>query len=184
MKDFSSKMNIIVLGPPGSGKSTQARLLAEFLRVPCLEAGELLYFVSQENSQRGRKIKQAMEAGSLVEGKIMVDVISKQLKSSSYKTGVVIDGFPRSLFQAKDFKFIPDKVIYVEVSDEENMKRLLKRGRKDDTPQLIKKRLKIYHRQTEPVLKFYRQKGILLKVDGERPIKVIYQDILKRLFSQ
>lgn len=174
-------MNIIVLGPPGSGKSTQARLLAKFLGVPCLEAGELLYYLSQENSQRGREIKKAMETGSLVEGKIMVDVISKQLKSSSYRTGVVIDGFPRSLSQAKDFKFIPDKVIYVEVSDEENMKRLLKRGRKDDTLELIKKRLEIYHRQTESVLKFYRQKGILLKVDGERPVEAIYQDIINKL---
>jgi adenylate kinase len=174
-------MNIIILGPPGSGKSTQAKLLGEFLGVPCLEAGELLYYLSQENSPRGQKIKKAMETGSLVEGKMVVNIISEQLKSSSYKNGVVIDGFPRSLSQAKDFKFLPDKVIYVDVSDEENTKRLLKRGRKDDTPKLIKKRLEVYHRQTEPVLGFYRQKGILLKVDGERPIEVIYKDIIGRI---
>ena len=174
-------MNIIIMGPPGSGKSTQAKLLAEFLSVPCLEAGDLLYYLSQENSERGRKIKEAMEAGSLVEGELTVDIISEQLKSPSYKNGVVIDGFPRSLSQARDFKFPMDKMIYVDVSDEENMKRLLKRKRKDDTPKLIKKRLEIYHHQTEPVLEFYRQKGILFEVPGERPIEEIHQDILEQL---
>lgn len=174
-------MNIIIMGPPGSGKSTQAKLLAEFLSVPCLEAGDLLYYLSQENSERGRKIKEAMETGSLVEGRLTVDIISEQLKSPSYKNGVVIDGFPRSLSQARDFQFPQDMVIYVDVSDEENMKRLLKRERKDDTPELIKKRLEIYHHQTEPVLEFYRQKGILLAVWGERPIEEIHQDILGRL---
>lgn len=169
------------MGPPGSGKSTQAKLLAEFLSVPCLEAGGLLYYLSQENSERGRKIKEAIEAGSLVEGRLMVDIISEQLKSPSYKNGAVIDGFPRSLSQARDFQFPIDKTIYVGVSDEENIKRLLKRGRKDDTPKLIKKRLEIYHHQTEPVLEFYRQKGILLAVDGERPIEEIHQDILEQL---
>jgi adenylate kinase len=174
-------MNLIILGAPGSGKSTQAELLADFLGVPCLEAGDLLYFLSQSKSKVGEKIKKAMEEGRLVEGEIIVGAISHQLKGPSYKNGVIIDGFPRTLSQAQGFKFPLDKVIYIEVGDEENTKRLLKRRRKDDTPELIKKRLKIYHQQTEPVLEFYRQSGILLAVDGERPVKIIYQDILKKL---
>lgn len=174
-------MNIVILGPPGSGKSTQAELLAKSIGVPCLEAGDLLYYFSQENSQRGRKIKKAMETGNLVEGQLMVDLITEQLKSASYKNGVVIDGFPRDLEQAEKFKSYMDKVLYIKVSDEENTKRLLKRGRKDDTPDLIRKRLEIYHQQTTPVLEFYRQKGILIEVDGERPIEEIHKDIINKL---
>lgn len=173
-------MKIIILGPPGSGKSTQAELLAKFMGVPCLEAGNLLYYLSQEDSKEGQKIKKTMESGDLVEDELTIETISGQLKSTSYKNGVIIDGFPRSLTQAQKFKFPVDKILYIEVSDKENTKRLLKRGRKDDTAELIKKRLEIYHQETEPVLEFYRQRGILLDIDGERPIELIHEDILKK----
>jgi len=174
-------MNLIILGAPGSGKSTQAKLLAEALCLPCLEAGNLLYFLSQENSKEGQTIKKAMTEGSLVADELTVTVMDGQLTSPNYQKGVVIDGFPRSLGQAQKFKWTPDKVLYIDVSDEENTKRLLKRGRSDDKPEMIKKRLAIYHQETEPVLDFYSQKGILIKVDGERSVELIHGDILKRL---
>ena len=176
-------MNLIVLGAPGSGKSTQAELLAKFMDVPCLETSNLLYYLSQENSKVGQEIKKIMESGDLVEDELTIETMSGQLKSPNYKNGVVIDGFPRSLTQAQKFKFPVDKVLYIKVSDKENTKRLLKRGRKDDTAELIKKRLEIYHQETEPVLEFYRQKGILLEVNGEQLVETIHQEILKNLGS-
>ncbi len=175
------KKNLIVLGPPGSGKSTQAKLLADSLGIPWLEAGNLLYFLSQEDSGKGRAIKEAMVSGKLVADNLTVEAMIKQLTSTNYKEGVVIDGFPRSLGQAQMFKLPINKVFYIEVSDKENTKRLLKRGRSDDTLETIRKRLAIYHQETEAVLDFYAHQGILIKVDGERAIELIHEDILKKL---
>lgn len=174
-------MNLLVLGAPGSGKSTQAKLLAESLCLPCLEASYLLYFLSQENSEKGQVVKKAMTEGCLVSDELTVEAMDEQLASPNYQKGVVIDGFPRSLGQAQKFKLLIDKVLYIDVSDKENSQRLLKRGRPDDTPETIKKRLEIYHQETEPVLDFYARQGKLVKVDGERPIKLIHEDILEKI---
>jgi len=174
-------MNLIILGAPGSGKSTQAKLLADALCLPCLEVSNLLYFLSQENSEKGRVVKKAMAEGSLVADNLAVAAMDEQLVSPNYQKGVVIDGFPRSLGQAQKFKLPIDKVLYIDVSDKENTQRLFKRGRPDDMPETIRKRLTIYHQETEPVLDFYARQGRLIKVDGERPIELIHKDILKKI---
>lgn len=169
------------MGPPGSGKSTQAELLAEGLGVPHLETGDLLYYLSREDSQRGREIKKIMETGSLLDDQLVLKSVREHLKNKQYRKGFVLDGAPRNLWQAEHFKTKLDKIFYLDVSDKENMKRLVKRGRKDDVPEVIKKRLKVYHQDTEPMLNYYRKKGILEEVDGERPVEVIHEDITNRL---
>jgi len=174
-------MNIIVMGPQGSGKSTQAEMLAEQLGTPHLEAGELLHYISQEDSDRGREIKEIMASGKLVDDHLMVGIIEERLKKEQYQNGFVLDGFPRVLPQAEKLRARVDKVFYLKVSDQEGIKRLLKRKRKDDTPEAIRKRLELYHQKTEPVLALYRQKGVLDEVNGERSIEAIHQDILRRV---
>lgn len=174
-------MKIIVIGPPGSGKSTQAKLLAEALFLPYVEGSQILAAVAKTANGLGKLVKEKMDKGELVDESLTLMAIESHLQNPWFGKGFVLDGFPRSLWQAQNFKIKPDKVFYVEVKDEVNLERLLKRGRKDDTPSLIKKRLEIYHRQTEPVLRFYQEKGILEEIDGERSIEEIFQDILKRL---
>ncbi len=170
-------MNIIIMGPVGSGKSTQAELIAKEFGLSLFNAGDLLYFKSKENTPLGREIRLTMEAGGLVDDKVVLRLIEEHLEGGEHGRDVVIDGFPRSLWQAQNLPFPVDKVIYLAVRDKENKKRLLKRGRKDDTPEVIDRRLAIYHKETEPILNYYRQKGILYEVDGERPIEVIFEDI-------
>lgn len=178
-------MNIVLIGPPGSGKGTQAELLGKELGVPVLNVGDLLFFRSQEEDAVGRKIKELQETGGMVDDKTTIKIVEEHIRGSYYKKGFVLDGFPRRLTQAKVLKIKLDRVIYLRVGDDVNMKRLLKRakeeGRKDDKPEIIKKRLKLYHQETEPVLDYYRKQGILEEVDGEQPIEVIFEDIFSRL---
>jgi|SRR3989344_2076951 len=175
-------MNVIILGPVGCGKTTQARILADFLGVPLLNAGDLLYFASQEDSDQARKIKEAMEKGELVDSEAMHNLLQEHLNQAEHKNGTLLDGHPRTLGEAEELDKIwnVDRVIYINISDEEAVKRLTARRRVDDKPDIIKKRLEIYHKETMPVLDHYRQKGFLEEINGERLIEDISADIQSR----
>lgn len=174
-------MNIVVVGQVGSGKSTQAQLLADRLGLPLLNVGDLLYYASQESTERARKIKKIMESGGMVDDKTTLQLVEEHLRGEEHGRGTVIDGFPRTLNQAQKFSIPIAKVFNIKVSDQTSTDRLLARGRSDDTTEVIKNRLKIYHEETEPIIAFYNKLGILEEVDGERSVEEITQDILGRL---
>jgi len=178
-------MNIVLIGPPGSGKGTQVEFLKKELSLPALNVGDLLFFRSQEGDETAKRIKQVMDTGGNVDDKTVVKEVEEHLKSPSFQKGFILDGFPRRPNQPKMLKTKLDRVFYLKISDQESVKRLSKRrqerDRKDDKPKVVKKRLEVYHQETEPVINYYRKQGILEEVDGERPIKVIFEDILKRV---
>lgn len=170
-------MNIILLGPQGSGKGTQAKLLVKKFGLQHFEAGKIL------RSMANPVIKEALNSGRLVPDEyvkqIAWDFIKKHVNG-----GFIFDGYPRSMAQYEHLQDMLmkfgkkiDKVIDLEISPAETMKRLTKRGREDDTPEAIKKRLELWRQQTMSVIERARQGGILLEIDGERPIEVIHQDI-------
>lgn len=202
-------MKILIIGPQGSGKSTQAELLSKKLGIFYLSTGNISRKIARENTPLGRKVKKIMESGRLVDDQTILQVVEKVLQG---KKNFVAEGFPRNLFQAKKFKKGFNKVFYLKISQKEIIRRLTARRicqnckanfnlittppkkervcdfcggeliqREDDSKEAIKKRLEIYQKATKPLLDFYRQKGIFQEVDGERPIEVIFKDILSRV---
>ncbi len=170
-------MKILFIGPQGSGKSTQAKMLAEYLNIPYLGMGDIFRSISGEESSEGERIKRILEAGNLVDDKTAAKLITKRLKGSLFERGFILDGFPRNLEQLALFDPNFDMVFYLNVLKEELIKRLLSRGRLDDTEQSIATRLDNYFKQTEPLLSFYKQKGILKEVNGKGSIEEIQQKI-------
>ncbi len=177
-------MKIILIGIPGSGKSTQGNLLAKKLNIPYLSTGHIFRQLAKEKTQLGKQIKVVMNAGLLISDAKTIKIVSEYLSRPEYNNGYILDGFPRTVMQAEKFKNGIDKVIYLKVSDKEILWRLAYRGsqgREDDTLLAIRKRIEVFHKFTEPVLLYYKNKGLLVEIDGERSVEEIHKDIIKKL---
>lgn len=174
-------MTIIIMGPQGSGKTTQAERLAEAFKIPHLESGEVFRSIAQEDSALGREIKAALDRGQLVDRDTANAVIESMFKKAEYENHVIVDGFPRDLIQAKYHQGKIDRVYYLDVSEDECISRLMSRGREDDTPELIKERLRLYYERTVPVLEWFSERSILEKIDGERDPDAIFNDLYGRI---
>jgi len=205
-------MKLIILGKPGSGKGTQAQMISRIFKIPQIATGEILRKMEKENTPAAKFIKSRIDKGLFVPDKLAAEITARRLKKPDCKKGFVLDGFPRTISQAKalEKKMKIDKAIYLDVPDKLIVKRLSSRRecycgtvynmttnppkrdeicdrcgrrlyrRKDDEPATIKKRLGIYNKLTKPVIDFYRKKKMLLKVDGAREIKIIFNDIMKK----
>lgn len=177
-------MKIILIGIQGAGKSTQGNLLSKKLSIPYLSTGHIFRELAKEKSSIGRYIKEVMNAGYLVPDKKTLEIVSEYLDRPEYKTGYILDGFPRTLAQAQAFSNGIDKAIYLNVSDREALWRLSFRedeDREDETLKAIRKRISLFHQVTEPVLNYYREKDKLVEINGENPIEKIHEEIMKKL---
>jgi len=177
-------MKIILIGIQGAGKSTQGNLLSETLKIPYLSTGHIFRALAKEHFPLGRYIKEVMTAGYLIPDKKTLQIVSDYLKRKEYEKGYILDGFPRTLVQAKSFKNGIDKVVYLRVSDKEALWRLSYRNadvREDETLTALRKRIELFHKLTEPVLEYYRKKGILVEIDGEMEIEEIHREILEKI---
>ena len=185
-----AKQNLLIFGPPGAGKGTQAKLIAEKLKILHLSTGDALRREVKSGSDLGKKVQEIMNSGNLVSDEIVIEIVRKNLKES--KNGFILDGFPRTLKQAqvlegifKDLKIKNIKIINLEVDQEELIKRLLKRaqleGRADDNEETIRNRMAVYNKETKPILDFYSNHEGLMNLNGLGSVEEVLSRVTETL---
>lgn len=176
-------MKIVLIGIQGAGKSTQGNLLSETLGIPYLSSGHIFREMAKEKSAMGRYVKETINAGILIPDDMTIKVINEYLSKPEYSNGYILDGFPRTVAQAREFKNGIDLAVYLKVSDREALWRISGRvtDREDETLQAIRKRIESFHTFTTPVVSYYKRAKKLLEVDGEQTIDRIFKQIIKEL---
>ena len=189
-------MNIILFGPPGAGKGTQAEILVRDRGMVQLSTGDMLRAAIAAGSELGKQAKVIMDAGELVSDEIMIGMIAERMEDDDCASGVILDGFPRTVAQAQalDTMFADkgislDSVIEIAVDETALFARIEKRAaetggaRSDDNADVLKARLKVYHENTAPVLPYYKDKGQLVSIDGMQTVEEVSGQIASCLDS-
>jgi adenylate kinase len=184
-------VNLLVLGPQGAGKGTQAKRISEEYGIPHVSTGDM-FRALDESTELGRKVKAIMDRGDLVPDEVTIAMIEERLNSSDAANGFVLDGLPRNLAQADALDEMLggigrglDAILFFDVPDEVGLERALKRAelenRSDDTPDVIAKRLETYHRETEPIVEHYRTTGKLVPLHAGRTVEEVWREIAEAL---
>ena len=208
-------MKIVMLGAPGAGKGTQAKMIAEKYSIPHISTGDIFRANIKNGTELGKKAKTYIDAGQLVPDELVVDLVIDRFKEDDCKNGYVLDGFPRTIPQAEALDNMGveiQHVINIDISDEKIINRMSGRRaclncgatyhivynpskkegicdtcgqqlvlRDDDKPETVKKRLSVYHDQTQPLIDYYKNEGILAEVDGTKDMEEVFQDIVNIL---
>ncbi len=210
-------MRLILLGPPGAGKGTQAKYIADEFNIPQISTGDILRENVVKGTKLGKKAKVYMDKGELVPDDVMIGLVKQRVAADDCSNGYILDGFPRTTVQADGLEKALedeniDKVLFINVSDDTVVERLSLRRvcrkcgtiyhlkfnpptednicdkcggelyqRDDDKEATIKNRLNVYRKQTEPLVDYYRNKGILVEINGEEPVDNINEEIRRIL---
>lgn len=181
-------MDVLILGPQGSGKGTQAKRIGAEYGIAHISTGDMLRAAIAAGAPLGLRVQPILESGRLVPDGLMVDLIRERLGQPDAEAGFVLDGFPRTLPQAEALDEMFSEigrglsvVLELQLDDETCFERMLGRaqaeGRTDDTPELIRRRLDIYHEQSEPVVEHYRATGRLIGIHGDRSVDEVFAEI-------
>jgi adenylate kinase len=185
-------MRIILMGPPGAGKGTQASGVAEHFGIPAISTGDIFRANVSNGTELGRKAKEYMDAGEYVPDEVTNLMVRNRIDEPDAEPGFLLDGYPRTLAQVEELDgmikhtgHVLDAVVVLTVDGEELVQRLLQRaetdGRSDDTEDVIRRRQELYVEQTEPLIEVYRDKGLLIEVDGMGEVDEVTERIFKAL---
>ena len=176
------KKKLLFIGPPGAGKGTQANLFCSKYGLDHLSTGDLLRDEVSSGSDLGLQASEIMNKGELVSDELVLSIVEGRL--DNIKKGWLLDGFPRNVSQANALKNLLEKinhpleaVISIQISDDVLIKRLLARGREDDNEEVIVNRLKVYREKTSPLIDLYSKQGLLVEIDGNAEIDVVFSCI-------
>ena len=179
---------LIFLGAPGSGKGTQAAMLAEAMAIPSISTGQVLRDAVSAGTELGKKVDTTLVSGQLVDDATMEEVVRYRLKEDDCQDGFILDGFPRTMRQVETLDAIlgaqdeqVDTVIHITVPEAELVRRALTRQRADDQEEVILQRLEVYREQTQPLIDHYRGRGLLRTVDGDQPILEVADSVMSAL---
>lgn len=183
------KKALLIIGIQGSGKGTQSINLSEHFAIPHISTGDLLRAEIKAETPLGLKVKENLDRGELVPDSVIEEMVEAFLGKDDVSHGFIFDGFPRNNAQAEFFMKVMDgrgydiKVLSLEVSDEEAVKRMQLRAREDDTPETIQKRLEIFHAETKPLIAFFEEhpNADVLHIDGELTIEGVFEQLLMKL---
>jgi len=181
-------MRLILLGPPGAGKGTQAKVLIDTYGIPQLSTGDILRSAIKAQTPMGLAAKEVMDRGDLVSDEIVNGIVSERLDAPDCANGFILDGFPRTIPQAEaldgmlaEKSMALDAVVELKADVEELIRRVVNRakesGRLDDNEEVVRNRLGVYREQTAPLVEFYRAKGLLKTVDGMAPVEEVTRSI-------
>ena len=185
-------MYILLMGPPGAGKGTQAVSLIEKYGIPQISTGDMFRAAVKEETQLGLEAKKYMDAGQLVPDSVTIGIVRERLAKDDCKSGFILDGFPRTTAQAvsldailKEMNIVLDGVVNLNVPSEELVRRISERaaleGREDDKPETVQKRLAVYEESTKPLIDYYRNSGLYVEIDGLQAVADVFTDIVHAL---
>ena len=181
-------LRAVLLGAPGSGKGTQAERVARALQVPAISTGEMLRQAVADGSELGGRVAGVMAAGLLVDDGLMAEVVQERLHRSDALGGFILDGYPRTAGQAETLDSVLigadgrlDAVVLLDVPEAVLVRRALARKRADDREDVVRQRLELYREKTEPLIGYYEQRGLLLRIDGNRSVDDVTDAVLTML---
>jgi adenylate kinase len=187
----ASRLQLVILGPPGAGKGTQAKRISAQYGIPHISTGAILRDEVAKGTELGVEVKDVMEKGELVADDIVLQLIENRLEDPDCKNGFILDGFPRTIPQAQGLERILEKqarrtirVLDIAVPDDALMARLLARKRADDTKETIENRIRVYLEKTEPLIEYYEKKHVLISVNGDQSIDEVFGEIERILAKE
>ncbi len=181
-------VRLVVLGGSGSGKSTQAQNLSRYFNIPTISTGEILRQAISRLDELGRNAQSFVQNGELVPDEMMIDLIRDRLRQPDISSGWVVEGYPRTAFQAEELDFLLDDLkqnltwaVYLQVPETVMVNRSLARSQPDDQPEIIQRRVNLFYERTLPILEYYQHRSLLLTINGDRSPEAVKENIINLL---